>query len=329
MSRTGWIILIVCLCLVLCICAGLFLAGRVANSLFSGRESSSDHSNVTQKYKDLKNPYSADGAYSVKADDLKELDIDWISGSVKVELTDGDVIRFQETADRTISEKDALRYGVSGGKLRIQACKKNHVGKLPRKDLVLSLPRALADRLQELEIDTVSASISAANLQVKELELNTVSGKVEASNMIAEEAGIDSVSGAVALLDSHVESLRIDSVSGRINVSGTSRKVKVSSVSGPIECNMDECRDVRANTVSGQVTFVLRSTPKELKVDTTSGEVRLALPTDASCAIELDAMSGKLFLNDTAVGVKQLTLGDGDALFDIDTMSGNVYVYTK
>ena len=84
MSRTGWIILIVCLCLVLCICAGLFLAGRVANSLFSGRECSSDHSNVTQKYKDLKNPYSADGAYSVKADDLKELDIDWISGSVKV-----------------------------------------------------------------------------------------------------------------------------------------------------------------------------------------------------------------------------------------------------
>ena len=164
---------------------------------------------------------------------------------------------------------------------------------------------------------------------MKELELNTVSGKVEASNMIAEEAGIDSVSGAVALLDSNVESLRIDSVSGRINVSGAARKVKVSSVSGPIECNMDECRDVRANTVSGQVTFVLRSTPKELKVDTTSGEVRLALPTDASCAIELDAMSGKLFLNDTAVGAKQLTLGDGDALFDIDTMSGNVYVYTK
>ena len=309
MSRTGWIILIVCLCLVLCICAGLFLAGRVTNALFSGRESS-DHSSVIQKYKDLKNPYSADGTYSVKADDLKELDIDWISGSVKVELTDGDVIRFQETADRAISEKDALRYGVSGGKLRIQACKKNHVGKLPRKDLVLSLPRTLADRLQELEIDTVSASISAADLQVKELELNTVSGKVEASNMIAEEA-------------------EIDSVSGRINVSGSARKVKVSSVSGPIECNMDECRDIRANTVSGQVTFVLRSTPKELKVYTTSGEVRLALPTEASCAIELDAMSGKLFLNDTAVGAKQLTLGDGDALFDIDTMSGNVYVYTK
>ena len=40
-------------------------------------------------------------------------------------------------------------------------------------------------------------------------------------------------------------------------------------------------------------------------------------------------MSGKLFLNDTTVGAKQLTLGDGDALFDIDTMSGNVYVYTK
>ena len=30
MSKAGWIILIVCLCLVACICLGLFLAGRIA-----------------------------------------------------------------------------------------------------------------------------------------------------------------------------------------------------------------------------------------------------------------------------------------------------------
>ena len=324
MSKTGWIILIVCLCLALCICAGLFLAGRIVSSL-TGSQTQVD----TNSYKNLKNPYSSDGTYAVKADNLKELTVDWISGSVKIELTDENVIRIRETADTAISEKDALRYGVSGSKLRIQACKKNHRGKLPKKDLVLSLPRSLADGLHACMIDTVSASVSAAGLRLDKLEVNTVSGTVMLSDMIVDEVGMDSVSGSVALLDSKAESLRLDSVSGKINVAGDMKKVKTSSVSGSIAYDLDSCRDIRANTVSGMVLLALRETPHELTIDTTSGEVTIALPTDASCTINLDTMSGKLYLNDTAIGDKRLTLGEGSAEFDINSMSGNVYIRTK
>ena len=324
MSKTVWIILIVCLCLALCICAGLFLAGRIASS-FTDSQTNTD----TNKYKDLKNPYSEDGSYSVKANDLKELTIDWISGSVTIVLTDGDVIRIQETADKTIKERDALRYGISADKLRIQACRKNHPGRLPRKDLVVSLPRSLAAQLRECEIDTVSASVSAAGLHLDELEVNTVSGKVELSNMIAEGAGIDTVSGPVILLDSQVSSLRMDSVSGMMKVSGSVKKIKVSSVSGPLECNADACNDIRANTLSGTVDFILDKTPDKMSVDTSSGDIRIALPTDTSCSIQMDTMSGKLYLNGEAVGAKQLTLGEGEAQFDIDSMSGSVFIRTK
>ncbi len=324
MNKTGWIVLIVCLGLLACIAFGVLL-GRSMTFDLSVDQDAVD----TKSYKDLKNPYAADGVYSVKAEGLKELNVDWISGSVIVELTDTNVILIQETSDKTISEKDALRYGVSGGKLRIQACKKNHPGKLPRKDLVISLPRSLADELLECRIDTVSASASAAGLRLDALAVNTVSGTVMLSDMIAEEVEIDTVSGPVALLDSTAESLRVDSVSGKINVAGHMKKVKSSSVSGPMECDLDSCRDIRANTVSGNVSLVLRETPEALKIGTTSGEVRIALPTDASCTIHLDAMSGKLYLNDDAVGAKQLTLGEGSSAFDIDSMSGNVYIRTK
>ena len=40
-------------------------------------------------------------------------------------------------------------------------------------------------------------------------------------------------------------------------------------------------------------------------------------------------MSGKLYLNDEAVASKEITLGDGAASYDIDSMSGSVYVVTK
>ncbi len=63
MSKTGWIILIVCLCLALCICAGLFLAGRIVSS-FTGSQTQVD----TNSYTNLKNPYSSDGTYVVEMD---------------------------------------------------------------------------------------------------------------------------------------------------------------------------------------------------------------------------------------------------------------------
>ena len=60
MSKTGWIILIVCLVLVFCLCAGLLLAGRLAAVLYNNGESKVDQS-TTKGFKDLKNSFSADG----------------------------------------------------------------------------------------------------------------------------------------------------------------------------------------------------------------------------------------------------------------------------
>lgn len=329
MSKTGWIILIVCLALVLCIAAGVLLAGRIFNALLSkGRDTKVDTS-ATKDYKDLKNEYAADGVYTVSMKDLKELEIDWVSGSVTVELTDEDAVRFVEVAEKAIQEKDALRYGVNGGTLRIQACKKGYLGNLPEKQLTVYLPRALANDLMEVEIDTVSAAVTAGDLKLDELEINTVSGRVKLTNMDAEEAQVDSVSGPISLLGSRIGSLRTDSVSGEAKVTGKVQKVKSSSVSGAFDFALEDCRDIRLSTMSGAMTLDLNTTPRELKISTTSGKTRLTLPQDAACVISLDATSGKLYLNEEAVTGKKLTLGDGGPSFDIDSLSGSVYVYTK
>ena len=329
MSKTGWIILIVCLSLVFCICAGIFLAGRIADSISFDRSDTNVDSNTTKGYKDLNNPYSSDGTYSIQMNELKKLNIDWISGSVTVELTDSDSIVIQEVSDKTIREKDALRYGVSGTTLRVQACKKNYVGKLPRKDLTIFLPRSLAAGLKECEFNTVSASVSADDLGLDELEINTVSGRVNLEHLVADEASVNSVSGKVDMYMCGFESLRLDSVSGEARFSGEANKIKGSSVSGKFDFTLKDCREIKINTMSGDITLALAGTPREVQIDTTSGTTRLTLPKDASCTIRLDAMSGKLYQNEEAVPTKQLTLGDGAVEFDIDSMSGSVYVYTK
>ena len=329
MSKTGWIILIVCLCLVFCLFTGLFLAKRIAAVLFPDQNGSRVEISDTKDYKDLKNAFSADGVYTVQMKDLKELSIDWISGSVTIEITDGDVVRIQEVSDRAIQEKNALRYGVSGGKLRIQACKRGYVGKLPEKELTVSLPRALADTLKDCEIDTVSAAISAEGLRLDELDIDTVSGRVTLQDMAADEAEFDTVSGDVTLRGCAFSTLRLDSVSGLASVTGAARKVKTSSVSGSIQLYLDDSTEIRVNTLSGHVVLSLSKVPKEVQVDTSSGHIDIDLPQDASCSIQLDSMSGKLLLNMQEIPSKQITLGQGTAEFDIDSMSGDVWVSTK
>ena len=326
MSKTGWIILGVCLGLVFCLCMGLFLARRLANTLFRDKEDASVVNDFAKDFKDLKNTYAADGVYTLKLDELKELEVDWISGSVTIVLTDGDTLEIRETAKSAISEKDALRYGVKEGKLRIQACKKGHTGKLPKKELVLTLPRSLADTLKELEIDTVSASVSAGEFQLEELDINTVSGQVQIENVAATKGEIDSVSGDVTLRGCTFDSLRMDSVSALLSMTGTVGKVKTSSVSGSVQLRLNESKEVRVNTMSGHVALTFYEMPMEVHVDTTSALTSIYLPKDASCTVNLDSMSGKLLQNMQEVGSKQLILGDGEAHIDIDSMSGDVWI---
>ena len=329
MSKTGWIVLIVCLCLVLCICAGLVLAGRMASSLFSRQSDSGVDTANTKNYKELNNPFAADGVYAVQMNELTDLTIDWINGSVTIELTDGNVIRIEETATSAISEKNALRYGVSGTKLRIQACKKNHTGKLPLKALIVYLPRALAEGLKDLQIDTVSASVSAWDLDLEELEINTISGRTFLHSMTAVEAELNTVSGQTDVRDASFDSLKINSISAPTNITAAARKVKASSVSGRMDLALENGSDVGVSTVSGPVALSFDKTPRKINVDTTSGRIDLKLPADASCAIELDTVSGKLYLNEEAVGSKQLTFGEGAAEFEVDSISGSVYVTVK
>ena len=329
MSKTGWIILIVCLSLLFCAILGFYLAGRLAGPLSLGQKATKVDAGITKEYKNLKSPYAADGRYTVELDQLKELSVDWISGSVVVELTDESIIRFEETAVKSIPERDALRYGISGGKLRIQACKKNYVGKLPLKNLVLYLPRSLVNDLEECEFDLVSAALHLDGLSLQELEVNTVSGKLDLSNLTAKKAEIDCVSADAVIRDCAFGSLRLDDVSGQMSVHGSIQKVKASSVSGSVQLFLQDSREIQVSTMSGMVALMLDSTPEDAQISTTSADVELVLPKDASCQIRLDSLSGKLYHDKEAVSARELILGDGAGRFSIDSLSGNVWVYAN
>lgn len=224
------------------------------------------------------------------SDNIRNLEIDWISGNVDISYGKGDEIVFEETSKDEITDELTMRWLVEDGTLHIKFCK---AGKINvnncDKTLKVTLPKDL--KLQEAEFETVSADIKASELHVKDVNFETVSGSVEAKLY-------------------GVRSIDADSVSGDVDITAPE---------GP--------KNAEIETTSGRVQLNLKKSADDCEISTVSGKVTLLLPKKGNFTISYDTTSGD-FDSDiemTQKGSKYLA-GKGSDRFDIDTTSGDLRI---
>ena len=247
MKKKTLILLLIALCLVLCSCG--FRAGT----------------------------YSAWG-YNVGeghvADRVKNVEINWVDGSVQVAYHGSDEIAFSETSQRRVGKDGELRWKVDGDTLRIEYAAPGFRSWFsPEKDLTLMLPESLT--LDALKINVVSAQVWGSGLKVDG------------------EARVQSVSGDVQL--------------GFADAPG---KVDADTVSGDMELRFAQTPEtITGNAVSGDMIIYLpRNAGFTAEVDSVSGRVEGDLPVekldkdrytcgDGACSISLDSVSGDVRFN--------------------------------
>ena len=225
------------------------------------------------------------GAGSISAQGISRVEIYWQAGSVTVEPGDGDAITLTETgADE---EKYELRYLVEGGALTIRFAEAGTYRSLPSKDLTVTLPAAL----EELWLDTVSASVEVAESPIQGIHMETVSGEC-------------SLAGNLTVLE-------WESVSGRLTFTGSAM-------------------EIQGESVSGGAAFHLTETPSRFTCDTVSGDVSLTIPGERSFEAKLNTTSGDLRCDLPTQTVGKNTLSyeaNGDAAaFTVDTVSGDFII---
>lgn len=247
-------------------------------------------------------PPAFPGAQSLSASGVKSIDVDWISGSAAVEIIDGDDIFISESADRPISDGDALVWSVDDGRLKIEYCRLNSLN-VPEKSLRLGIPASLAENMDEFDFESASASLEIYGVSARDFSFDSVSGKLNAKDIFARELELDSTSGDLSI-GGVFDELDADTVSGRLLLSG-------------------ECDELSFSSTSGALTAELKLCPNKLNANTISGDVTLTLPGDSSFTLKFDSISGDL---DSELAVKRLdgryVCGDGRADFDVDTTSG-------
>ena len=223
--------------------------------------------------------------FSVEPARVREIEVDWLGGSVMVILTDDDSLSFAEMAYQDVPEEQRLSYALDGDTLKIDFCRSGHLlSSSPEKQLVLSIPRSLT--LEKFEADTTAAAVNVTGLHTQTVDISTVSGGVD---LAAEAYEIDiSTTGGCAAVDADFYQLDF------------------STVSGSLTLTMQRAAEVDAETVSGGVTIHLP-------------------PSSYGFALDFETVSGTPEIAfDANGGDGHWTYGDKASTLNIDTVSGNL-----
>lgn len=223
--------------------------------------------------------------FSVEPARVREIEVDWLGGSVMVVLTDDDRLSFAEMAYQDVPEEQRLSYALDGDTLKIDFCRSGHLlSSSPEKQLVLSIPRGLT--LEKFEADTTAAAVNVTGLHTQTVDISTVSGGVD---LAAEAYEIDiSTTGGCAAVDADFYQLDF------------------SAVSGSLTLTMQRAAKVDAETTSGGVTIHLP-------------------PSSDGFALDFETVSGTPEIAfDANGGDGHWTYGDKASTLTVDTVSGNL-----
>lgn len=222
---------------------------------------------------------------------IREIKIEWISGSVTVEPGDVQEITFLESGNGT--DKYEMVWKQSGDELVIQYSKGSstagfglHFGD-GSKDLTVTVPRGWV--CDSLELDTASTDLTVRNMIIREME-------------------IDSASGTAKFENCTVSSLDVNIAFEDVTFSGS-------------------LNELDFEAASASFTGVLENVPNLIKMDSMSSDLTLTLPEDAGFTVSLDAMSSD-FSSDfpTVKKNKSYVCGDGHCKIEVSAMSCDVAI---
>lgn len=222
---------------------------------------------------------------------IREIKIEWISGSVTIEPGDVQEITFLESGNGT--DKYEMVWKQSGDELVIQYSKDSGIAGFGlhfgdgSKDLTVTVPRGWV--CDSLELDTASTDLTVRDMIIREME-------------------IDSASGTAKFENCTVSSLDVDTASGDVTFTGS-------------------LNELDFEAASASFTGVLENVPDQVNMDSMSGDLTLTLPEDAGFTVSLDAMSSDFSSDFTTVKKnKSYVCGDGHCKIDVDAMSGDVSI---
>lgn len=254
------------------------------------------------------------GNSEVDASDITDIEINWIDGSVNIDVYDGNTIKFYEECKNELSDSDLLHYYSKSNKLKIEysGTKKIPIfigGSNLKKSLTVQIPESMLVQFNDLNIEAVSSNVNISNINSKYIDIENISGNILLNNIAVDKIDIDTTSGDIDSDNIIIKkSSNIDTISGSAILNGSISAIEFDSTSGDLKVVSDIC-------------------PNEADTDTTSGNISLSIPDNSGFSYSFDGVSGKMKCDFPSSGESdEGKYGDGTSDFSFDTISGDVYI---
>lgn len=240
------------------------------------------------------------GGGTTPAQDVRDLEIDWIAGEVTIEVVpdaeaDG-TIAMEESTTGKMSDQDRMRWGMVGQKLVI-ASGYGYRGlwscswSSPKTSLVLRLPESTASSLANVELNTASGRYDLSGIGCEQLRASVASGEVRGEGLRASTLRLEMASGTADLRGSFSDRVDVDVASGEATIA-----------------------------CEGQA-------PSRSSIDLASGTVTMQLPEDAGFTAAIERLSGSFsydFPGDVLQNGNSYVRGDGSCHIDATMASGRM-----
>lgn len=268
---------------------------------------------------------------TVRLDRGGAVDLSLISGRIRVTGWDRQDVKISASI-----ETGTLKFDANSSRVTLtvedndddnRRHRRNNVGEARYE---VSVPRGA-----RLILEAVSGDVTASGSQ-GEIEATSVSGDVDVTDGVR-SVSAESVSGSVRVAQVN-GNLRAETVSGNLRAQGVSGDVEASSVSGNVQLVNIQSRDVRSETVSGDIIYTGTIEPSgRYNFEAHSGTIRLNIPKGTGANFSVETFSGDLSTdfpvtlpprrgrghNESRV---EFTIGDGRARVTAQTFSGRVII---
>src|SRR6266550_2691422 len=265
---------------------------------------------------------------TVRLDRGGAVDLSLISGKIRVVGWDQPTVKISASI-----ESGLLRFSANSSRVTLSVDDEGggHYGKhhnVGEARYDVNVPRA-----SRLILEAVSGDITARGSQ-GEIEASSVSGDVDVSDG-ARTVSVESVSGSAHAAQVN-GNLHVETVSGSLRAENVTGDVEASSVSGDIRLVGIQSKDVRTETVSGEIGYTGSIEPSgRYGFESHSGTIRLNIPRNAGAQFSVETFSGSIDTDFPVTllpgqkrreGHMDFTIGDGRAKVKAQTFSGEIIV---
>lgn len=269
---------------------------------------------------------------TVRLDRGGSVDLSLISGRIRVTGWDRPDVKVSASI-----ESGVLRFSANSSRVELSVEDSDEGGRRGRRhnDVGDAQYNVSVPRGSRLILEAVSGDITAKGSQ-GEIEATSVSGDVDVADGMR-TVSVESVSGSARAAQVN-GNLRAETVSGDCSAQNVAGNVEASSVSGNLRLTGIQSKDVRTETVSGDIIYAGSIEPAgRYSFEAHSGTIRLDIPRGAGAQFSVETFSGDLSTDFPVTippstsgrrreGRVEFTIGDGRARVTAQTFSGRIVI---